>query len=338
MSSPERVQGKSAADAVIETNYWCAEHATYQASDGRTLGPLGVLASGDGRCGEGVHLPRHGAPLHRHPGAPALRAVVGALRRQPRLGEAQVDGSWHYLGACEPEEALDRGWFYRRLGRAMAVQTRTYADFGFNFERDRARLTREGDMVIVNVTSSYAPVITLTVEVADATGAPAAGVDVDLSIMNAGGWRDIARLVTDEDGRAAIEVGAGSLRVYARTATGEADTIIDTAAVHEVHLQLAAYDAAFPPTPPGARLTSTPRRTIRPPRCRSRPSSRRRGACARPRPTVCAWSGSKALPPQRTRQPNAWRHAMRRRAAPSSCRTAAPLRASSRSRLQRPRT
>ena len=82
----------------------------------------------------------------------------------------------------------------------MAVQTRTYADFGFNFERDRARLTREGDMVIVNVTSSYAPVITLTVEVADATGAPAAGVDVDLSIMNAGGWRDIARLVTDEDG------------------------------------------------------------------------------------------------------------------------------------------
>ena len=30
--------------------------------------------------------------------------------------EAQVDGSWHYLGACEPEEALDRGWFYRRLG------------------------------------------------------------------------------------------------------------------------------------------------------------------------------------------------------------------------------
>ena len=244
----ERVQGKSAADAVIETNYWCAEHATYQASDGRTLGPLGVLASGDGRCGEESTFL---VTALRSIGIPARQLYVpwwAHCDDNHAWVEAQVDGSWHYLGACEPEEALDRGWFTAASGRAMAVQTRTYADFGFNFERDRARLTREGDMVIVNVTSSYAPVITLTVEVADATGAPAAGVDVDLSIMNAGGWRDIARLVTDEDGRAAIEVGAGSLRVYARTATGEADTIIDTAAVHEVHLQLAAYDAAFPAT------------------------------------------------------------------------------------------
>ena len=48
----DRLRGLDAYRAVVETNYWCCETATYQASDGRTLGPLGVLASGDGRCGE----------------------------------------------------------------------------------------------------------------------------------------------------------------------------------------------------------------------------------------------------------------------------------------------
>ena len=48
----ERIAGMSAHDAVLETNYWCCETATYQTADERTLGPLGMLASGNGRCGE----------------------------------------------------------------------------------------------------------------------------------------------------------------------------------------------------------------------------------------------------------------------------------------------
>lgn len=241
-----RVRGKSAAEAVVEANYWCAEHATYQASDGRTLGPLGVLASGDGRCGEESTFL---VTALRSIGIPARQLYVpwwAHCDDNHAWVEAHVDDGWHYLGACEPEEALDRGWFTAASGRAMAVQTRTYSDFGFDFERDRARLAREGDMVIVNVTSSYAPVSTLRVQVADAAGAPAAGVDVDLSIMNAGGWRDIARLVTGEDGCAVAEVGSGSLRVFARTAAGQADELIDTAATHEVRLQLAPYGAEAP--------------------------------------------------------------------------------------------
>ena len=47
----ERIRGLSMREAVIELNYYAAEHVTYRASDLRTLSPLTVYASGDGRCG-----------------------------------------------------------------------------------------------------------------------------------------------------------------------------------------------------------------------------------------------------------------------------------------------
>ncbi len=239
----DRVRGASAMEAVIEANYWCAEHATYQASDGRTLGPLGVLASGDGRCGEESTFL---VTALRSIGIPARQLYVpwwAHCDDNHAWVEARVDDGWHYLGACEPEDALDRGWFTAASGRAMAVQTRTFSDFGFDFERDRARLAREGTMVVVNVTSSYAPVCTLRVRVTDTAGAAVAGADVDLLIMNAGGWRTISRHVTGADGCVAAEVGLGSLRICARTAAGQVEALVDTTETHEVHLQLAPYDA-----------------------------------------------------------------------------------------------
>lgn len=33
--------------------------------------------------------------------------------------EVYVNGGWHFLGACEPEEVLDKGWFTNASSRAM---------------------------------------------------------------------------------------------------------------------------------------------------------------------------------------------------------------------------
>lgn len=30
-----------------------------------------------------------------------------------------MNGGWHFLGACEPEEVLDKGWFTNASSRAM---------------------------------------------------------------------------------------------------------------------------------------------------------------------------------------------------------------------------
>ena len=103
--------GADETQAVLTINYWCASQASYEASDERTQSPLSVYRS-------------RKRPLRR--GSTFLVSVlrsVGIPARQvyvPRWAhcddnhawvEVYVGGSWHFLGACEPEEVLDRGWF-----------------------------------------------------------------------------------------------------------------------------------------------------------------------------------------------------------------------------------
>ncbi|MCF2621653.1 transglutaminase domain-containing protein [Collinsella tanakaei] len=234
----ERVAGLDADRAILETNYWCAETATYQASDGRTLGPLGVLASGDGRCGEeSTYL----VTALRSIGIPARQIYTpwwAHCDDNHAWVEAYADGTWYYLGACEPEEALDRGWFTAASGRAMLVHTRLFGDFGCDFEGDRHLLSREGNQVIVNLTGAYAPTTLLTVTVRDTAGAAVEGASVRLRLVNEASWRDIAHLTSSADGTAEIVVGKGTLRVVATTADGMAEQIIDTTTDDRIELTL----------------------------------------------------------------------------------------------------
>lgn len=41
-----RVAGMSLWEAILEINYWCAEHATYEATDSRTASPMTMYRSG----------------------------------------------------------------------------------------------------------------------------------------------------------------------------------------------------------------------------------------------------------------------------------------------------
>jgi len=100
-----RVAGKDLKEAALEINHWCHEKVSYQAADIRTSAPMSTILSARGRCGEESTFT-----------VAALRAV-GIPARQvytPRWAhsddnhawvEVWVDGSWHYMGACEPEPA-----------------------------------------------------------------------------------------------------------------------------------------------------------------------------------------------------------------------------------------
>ena len=113
-------------DRVLEVNRWCHEHAAYQAQDQRTASPLTVYRCGSGRCGE------ESAFL-----VSALRSV-GIPARQvyaPRWShcddnhawvEALCGRTWRFLGACEPEPVLDRGWFTTAASRAVLVHSRVF--------------------------------------------------------------------------------------------------------------------------------------------------------------------------------------------------------------------
>lgn len=226
--------------AAIETNYWCAEHVTYAPSDIRTIGPVGALNRGTGRCGEESTLL-----------VSALRAI-GIPARQvytPRWAhcddnhawvEALVDGVWRFMGACEPEERPDRGWFDCAAARAMLIHARVFCDYTTGSVDVSPSAGRQGAAILQNLTASYAPTARLTVTVTDTDGAPVPGANVRFELLNMAEFAPIAQLAADEDGRAAIELGLGTVLVHASTPDGFGEALVDTASTTAVTVTLDA--------------------------------------------------------------------------------------------------
>ena len=199
-------------ERVLEVNRWCHEHASYQAQDERTASPLTVFRCGSGRCGE------ESAFL-----VSALRSV-GIVARQvyaPRWShcddnhawvEALCDGQWRFLGACEPEPVLDRGWFNTPASRAMLVHSRLFG--GGSSPLHGRPIGREGIVTWYNQTARYAPVREYRFR-ALADGLPAAGAQFQLQVLNGAGYHTIATLTADERGEALAELGLGDLHVLA---------------------------------------------------------------------------------------------------------------------------
>ena len=230
-----RVAGLDAERAVIEVNYWCAEMATYQTTDGRTLGALGVVAGAAGRCGEESTLL---VSALRSVGIPARQLYVpwwAHCDDNHAWVEAYADGAWHYLGACEPEEALDRGWFTAASGRAPMAATRLFSDYGCS-EKDV--VGRAGCTVLVNVTESYAATARLAVRAVLPDGEPAAGAAVAFEVLNMAGWRPLCVLTADADGRAQAELGLGGVRVHASLGELMAEKDVDVARATDSELML----------------------------------------------------------------------------------------------------
>lgn len=195
------VQGKTMEQAALAVNYWCYAHATYTPADDRTLGPLAMLRRTLGRCGEESVL-----------AVAALRSV-GLPARQcycPRWShcddnhawvEVWIDGEWRYMGACEPEAKLDRGWFTAAASRAMLVDTKCWA----------------GDALYeaVNCTARYTDAKILTVLVTDG-GRPVSGARVQFQVVNYSELFTLWEEKTDEFGLARFVTGPGDLFICAR--------------------------------------------------------------------------------------------------------------------------
>ena len=202
----------SSEERVLEVNRWCCEHASYQAQDQRTASPLTVYRCGSGRCGE------ESAFL-----VAALRSVGIAARQvyAPRWAhcddnhawvEALCGGAWRFLGACEPEPVLDRGWFNTAASRAVLVHSRLFGPGDSPLHGQP--LGREGMVTWYNQTSRYAPVQERVFQ-ARLDGRPAAGAVFHLQLLNEAGFHTIASLTAGRDGRARAALGLGDIHVLA---------------------------------------------------------------------------------------------------------------------------
>ena len=202
-----RVKDLSQEEAALEVNRWCHEQASYQAQDDRTASPLTVYRCGSGRCGE------ESAFL-----VSALRAVGLAARQvyAPRWShcddnhawvEVLCEGKWRFLGACEPEPVLDRGWFNTAASRAMLVHSRTFGPVA-DLALHGAPLDRQGQALYHNQTARYAHTKTYTFQAGP-------WETITLEVLNESRFCPIADLTADETGRVQVELGIGDLHLSA---------------------------------------------------------------------------------------------------------------------------
>ncbi len=250
----DRIKGLDIADAALEINHWCHEKVTYQPSDIRTSGPVSTILSARGRCGEESTFT---VSALRAAGIPARQVYT------PRWAhtddnhawvEVWINGKWHYMGACEPEPVLDRGWFTEPARRAMLIHTKSFgASYGNENYINRFSLYSE-----VNNLSTYAQTKRIWVKVNDSRGEAVPDAFVEFQLYNYAEFYPLATVRTNAEGLCSFETGFGDLLIWARKGTDFAFSKISVTDTDTFKLALSGkppetgslnLDLSVPPVP-----------------------------------------------------------------------------------------
>ncbi len=200
-------------EKVLEVNRWCHEMVSYEMQDDRTASPLTVYRCGSGRCGEESAFL---VSALRSVGIPARQVYV------PRWAhcddnhawvEALCDGQWRFLGACEPEPILDRGWFNSPASRAILVHSRVFGEADHPLHGER--IVTDGGITWYNQTPRYALTRRRTLRARIDTQS-ASGTVFQIQVLNEASFHTIAALHANELGEASIELGDGDFHILAR--------------------------------------------------------------------------------------------------------------------------
>ena len=206
-----RVKGLTMKEAALEINHWCHEKVNYRGTDSRTSAPMSTIKKTFGRCGEESTFT---VAAMRTAGIPSRQVYT------PRWAhtddnhawvEVWIDGKWHFMGACEPDTDLDRGWFSEPSQRTMLVHTRTYGHY-FGSEEVLEAQDRFSEL---NLTANYAKTKNVTILVSDSEGKSVEGAKVEFKLYNYAEFYPLASLFTNNQGRVAFTTGFGDLLVWA---------------------------------------------------------------------------------------------------------------------------
>lgn len=239
-----RVQGKSIADAALSVNLWCCEQVTYHSSDDRTEGPITAYLSGIGRCGEESAF---AVCALRSVGIPARQVYSpwwSHCDDNHAWGEVYTGDGWHYMGACEPEYELDRGWFMAASRRAMLVHSRAFSGYTAEGITGEELIEKRGDAYLFNQTARYTDTVELNISVVRGN-APVCGAKVHIQLLNMASYRDIAVMTTDGEGRAQLRCGKGSIHISIEHDGTYFERDIDTSICTEVMCELGEFAQGY---------------------------------------------------------------------------------------------
>lgn len=239
-----RVQGLPLPEVILAVNRWCGEQVTYRTTDSRTSSAWDIYSRGWGRCGEESVFAVN-----------ALRSVGIAARQvyapwwshcddNHAWVEAWDGSAWRFLGACEPEPALDRGWFVPAAGRAMLCHAKAFVGQGEGWQElffssaSPLDLDRREGVAYESVTSRYAAVQPFRFTVLDPAGQPVSGAQIQLSLLNEGSLGEIARRTTNSQGQASLHLGLGSLWVTVWQGDQRAEALVHTGETDQLTITL----------------------------------------------------------------------------------------------------
>ncbi|MCI8950019.1 MAG: transglutaminase domain-containing protein [Lachnospiraceae bacterium] len=209
-----RIQGLSAREAVLEINYWAREIGTYETTDDRTMSPLTFYRCGKGRCGEESTF---AVTAFRSVGIPARQVYVpwwAHCDDNHAWVEVYVNRNWYFLGACEPEEALNKGWFANAAARAVMVHSPRFSDYP---KKDGEGFLKEEDMLVYdNRTSDYGETKEYEIQVVDENHLPIKQACLQIELLNMAEYNRIATVYSDQEGKAKVVLGLGDIRIQGK--------------------------------------------------------------------------------------------------------------------------
>ena len=226
-----RVKGKHIREAALEINHWCHEKVNYQPADIRTSSPMFTILSARGRCGEESTFT---VAALRTAGIPARQVYTPRWAHSDdnhAWVEVWDNGSWYYMGACEPEPVLDLGWFTEPARRAMLVHTKSFGSPSGN----ENIITRQKKFSDINNLSKYAATKKIFVKVLNMDGFPVNNAKVEFQLYNYAEFYPLATIPTDKSGICQFETGLGDLLIWAhkenefdfrKITVNETDTIV----------------------------------------------------------------------------------------------------------------
>ncbi|MEG1288795.1 MAG: transglutaminase domain-containing protein [Bacteroidales bacterium] len=216
-----RVRGcKTMEEAALVVNHWCHQKANYEPTNGRTCSPMAMIIRSYGRCGEESVF-----------AIAALRSV-GLPARQiytPRWAhcddnhawiEVWVNGQWKFLGACEPEPALNMAWFTFPASRGLFMQTKVFGKYSGTEEV----IKRDSILTFVNTTATYTNTNAPKIKVVDNNGTPVPGALVEYKVYNYSEYYTVAELVADKNGETCITIGQGDWVIWASIAASNSSS------------------------------------------------------------------------------------------------------------------
>lgn len=202
----------SMEEAVLAVNRWCYSKIGFKSTQRWDQNPLMSINRGWGRCEEAVILT---VCALRTVGIPARQAMVPAWQHSNdnhTWTEVMVDGKWHYIESANPDYGLDYAWFTGSARKAPLVISYAY---GQDLQTEHPVMGRPFGCTLINTTQRYAPVSKTEITVLDSNGTAVPDVRIYLSVFNYASFRPVAAAVSDQEGKAEVLLGPGSVLVSA---------------------------------------------------------------------------------------------------------------------------